>query len=202
MWSDGIFYPVYFVVVVQQPSRVQLFTTAARQASLSLTISQSLPKFMFIALVMPSRHLIIWCPLLFLHSIFPSIGTFPTSRLFASDDQNTGASASASVLPVNIQGWSPLRLTSLISLLSRGLSGVFSSTEVQRHQNSLAFCLLYGPTRTVIRDHWEDPSLDIRTFVGRVLSLLFNTLSRFVIAFLSEAIVLWFHGCSHHLQWF
>ena len=110
MWSDGIFYPVYFVVVVQQPSRVQLFTTAARQASLSLTISQSLPKFMFIALVMPSRHLIIWCPLLFLHSIFPSIGTFPTSRLFASDDQNTGASTSASILPVNIQVWSPLRL--------------------------------------------------------------------------------------------
>ena len=59
---------------------------------------------------------------------------FSVSRLFASDDQNTGASASASVLPVNIQGWSSLRLTGLISLLSKGLSGVFSSSTVQKHQ--------------------------------------------------------------------
>ena len=65
---------------------------------------------------------------------FPASGTFPMSHLFALDDQNTGASASASVLPVNIQGWSPLRLTGLISLLSKWLSGVFSSTTVQRHQ--------------------------------------------------------------------
>ena len=60
--------------------------------------------------------------------------TFPMSHLFASDDQNTGASASASVLPVNIQGWFPLRLTGFISLLSKGLSGVFSRATVQRHQ--------------------------------------------------------------------
>ena len=65
---------------------------------------------------------------------FPPSGTFPMSCLFPSDDQNTGASASASVLPVNIQGWSPLRLTGLISVQSRGLSGVFSSTTVRRHQ--------------------------------------------------------------------
>ena len=64
----------------------------------------------------------------------PASGTFPMSRLFASDDQNTGASASASVLAVNIQGWSPLRLTGLISLLSKGLTGVFSSTTLWRHQ--------------------------------------------------------------------
>ena len=63
---------------------------------------------------------------------FPASGIFPMSWLFAPDDQNTGASAS--VLPVNIQGWSPLRLTGLISLLSKGLSGVFSSTTVRRHQ--------------------------------------------------------------------
>ena len=106
--------------------------TAACQASLSLTISQSLPKFMFIASVMPSSHLILWCPLLLLPSIFLSIRTFPMSRLFASNNQNPGASASA--LPVNIQGWSPLRLTSLISLLSKGLSRVFSNTTVQKHQ--------------------------------------------------------------------
>ena len=58
---------------------------------------------------------------------FPASGTFSMSGLLASDDQNTGASASASVLPVNIQGWSPSQLTGLISLLSKGLSGVFST---------------------------------------------------------------------------
>ena len=74
-------------------------------------------------------HLAIWssdalfsCP-----QSFPTSGTFPISRLFTSDDQNTGASASA-VLPTSIQGWFPLRLTGLISLLSKGLSGVFSSS--------------------------------------------------------------------------
>ena len=61
-------------------------------------------------------------------------GTFVVSHLFTWDDQNTGASASASVLPVNIQGWSPLRLTGLISLLSKGFTGVFSSTMIWRHQ--------------------------------------------------------------------
>ena len=66
---------------------------------------------------------------------FPASGTFPISWLFTSDDQNTGTSASASVLQASYQGWSPLRLTGLISLLSKGLSGVFSSTTVQRHQS-------------------------------------------------------------------
>ena len=65
---------------------------------------------------------------------FPVSRTFPVSRLCTSDDQNTGASASGSVLPVNIQSWCPLRLTGLISLLSKGLSEVFSSTTVRRHQ--------------------------------------------------------------------
>ena len=65
---------------------------------------------------------------------FPATGTFPMSYLFVSDDQNTGASAWASVLLLNITVWSPLRLTGLISLLSKGLSGVFSNTTVGRHQ--------------------------------------------------------------------
>ena len=81
------------------------------------------------------------------------IKDFPMSQLFASDDQNTGASASASVLPMSIQGWFPLRLTGLISLLSKGLSGVFSSTTVWRHQ---FFCVLYSLALTTIHDHWED----------------------------------------------
>ena len=90
---------------------------------------------------------------------FPAPGSFPMSCLLASDDQNTGALASASVLPVIIQGWSPLRLTGLISLLSKALLVVFSSTTVWGI-SSLAFCLLYGPALTIIREHWEDHSLD------------------------------------------
>ena len=64
---------------------------------------------------------------------FPASGTFSMSHLFTSDDQNIGASTSASVLPVNVQGWSPLRWTVFISLLSKGLSGVFFSTTVRRY---------------------------------------------------------------------
>ena len=101
------------------------------------------------------------------------------SWLFTLHDQNTGASTSASVLPMSIQGLFPLRLTGLISLLS---SGVFFSTTV-KGISSLAFCLLYGPALTKKHDHWED----IWIFVGRVMSLIFNTLSRFVIAFLQRS---------------
>ena len=77
----------------------------------------------------PLRPFFSFCPQSFLAS-----GTFPMSQLFVSDDQNTGTSASASVLAMRIQGWFPLRWTGLISLLSRGLSGVFSSTIAWRHQ--------------------------------------------------------------------
>ena len=95
-------------------------------------ISGSLPKFMSIASVMPFSHLILCHPPL-LPSIFPSIKDF-SKESSASDEQNTGASASASVLPMSIHGWFLLRLIGLISLLSKGLSRVFSSTTVQRHQ--------------------------------------------------------------------
>ena len=148
---------MYIAVVVQLPSSVQLFATpwtAACQASLSLTISQSLLKFMFIASVMPS---ILWCPLLFCPQSFSGSGTFPMSHLFTSGDLNIGASAS--VLPVKYSGLISFRLSGLISLPSKGLAGVFSSTTVQRHQ-FLVFCLLYGPALTTIHDHWEDHSLD------------------------------------------
>ena len=126
------------VIVVRSSSRVWLFATpwtVACKSSLSLTISWSLPKVMSIALVMPSRHLILWSPLL-LPSIFPSIRDFAVSQLFASDDQNTGVSASASVLPTNIQGWFPLRLTGLISLLSKRLPVVFSSFHLWLYSRS------------------------------------------------------------------
>ena len=65
---------------------------------------------------------------------FPALGSFPVSQFFASGGQSIGASASASVLPMNIQGWFPLGWTGWISLQSKGLSRVFSNTTVQKHQ--------------------------------------------------------------------
>ena len=65
---------------------------------------------------------------------FPASGSFPVSQFFTSGGQSTGASASASVLPMNIQGWFPLGLTGWISLWSKGLSRGFSSTTVQKYQ--------------------------------------------------------------------
>ena len=69
------------------------------------------------------------CPL-----SFPASGSFPMSQFFASDGQSIGASASASVFPMNIQDWFSLGLTGLMSLQSKGLSRVFSNTTVQKHQ--------------------------------------------------------------------
>ena len=84
--------------------------------------------------MMPHNHLILCHPLLLCPQSFPASGSFPVSWLFASGVQSTGASASASVLPMNIQGWFPLGLAGLISLQSKGLSRVFSSTTVGKYQ--------------------------------------------------------------------
>ena len=81
--------------------------TAACQSSLSITNSQSLLKLMSIELVMPSNHLILCCPLLLLPSIFPSIRVFSNESVLCIRWLNIGASASTSVLPMNIQGWFP-----------------------------------------------------------------------------------------------
>ena len=99
------------------------------------------------------------------------------SQVFASGGQSIRASAS--VLPMNIQDWFPLGWTGLISLQSKGLSRVFSNTTVWT-----ALSLHYGPTLTFIHDYWKIITLTRWTIVGKVMSLLFNTLSRFVIAFL------------------
>ena len=88
---------------------------------------------------------------------FLASGSFPGSQLFTSGSQSIGASAS--VLPMSIQVWFPLGLTGLISLLSKGLSRVFSSTTVQEHQFSV-LSLLYGPTPTQIHDYLKKHSLD------------------------------------------
>ena len=82
---------------------------------------------------------------------FPASGSFSVSQLLACGGQSTGASASASVVAMNIQAWFPLGLTGLISLLSKWLSRVFSSTRIQKHQ-FLALSLLYSPTLTSNND--------------------------------------------------
>ena len=84
-------------------------------------------------LVMPSNHLILCHPLLLPQS-FPESRSFPISQFFTSGRQCIGVSASASVLPMNIQDWFPLGLTGWIPLQSKGLSRVFSNTTVQQHQ--------------------------------------------------------------------
>ena len=125
--------------VVQSLSHVWLFETpwtAAFQACLSFPISQSLLRLMSIDLVMQSNHLFLCCPFFLLPLIFPSIWVFSSESVIHIVWPKFGASASASVILVNIQGWFSLGLTGWIFLLSRGLSRVFSSTTVQRHQFS------------------------------------------------------------------
>ena len=120
---------------VQSLNRGWLFATpwtAACQASLSITNSRSLLKLMSIKLVMPFNHLILYHPLLFLPSIFPSIRVFSMSQFFSSGGPSTGASAS--VLPMKIQDWFPSGLTSLISFQFKVLWRVFSNTTVQQRQ--------------------------------------------------------------------
>ena len=113
-----------------------------------------------------------WCYSTILSSVTPfssfpqsltASGSFPVSRLFQSDGQSIGASSS--VLLMNIQGWFPLRLTGLISLLSKGLSRVFYNTTVRKHPffsalPSLVLCRPYGPALTCVHDYWKDHSLD------------------------------------------
>ena len=117
---------------------------------------------------------------------FPASRSFQMSQLFTSGGQRIGASALASVLPMNIQGWSPLGLTGLISLKSMGLSSLFQhhSSKASVLQCSAFFMVqlshLYMTTRKTV-------ALTLWTFVGKVMSLLFNVLSKFVIAFLPKS---------------
>ena len=127
---DSIYSSVQFSSVTQLcPTKTP--RTEAHQASPSFTNCQSFLKHMSIELVMPSNHLILCHSLLLLPSIFPSIRVF---QFFISGGQRTGVSASALVLPMNIQDWFPFGLTDWISFQSKGLSRVFSSTAVQKHQ--------------------------------------------------------------------
>ena len=114
--------------------------------------------------ILPSATPFSFCP-----QSFPLSGFIPVSRLFASGGQSIGASALASVLSMNIQGWFPLGLIGLISLKSKGLSRVFPSTTVQKHLRHSAFFMMqpshpYVTTGKII-------ALTICTFVCKVMSL-------------------------------
>ena len=172
---------------VQSLSHVQLFVTpwiAARQASLS--IHHQHPELSLRA-CLNSYPLSQWChptvsssvvPISSSLQSFPAPGSFPVSQFFISGGQCIGASALASVLALNIQNWFPLGLTGLISLLSKGLSRVFSNTTVQKHQFFSAQLSLWSNSHMALT-RW--------TFVGKVMSLLFNMLPRLVIAFLPRS---------------
>ena len=135
------------------------------------SLSLSLLKLMSIELVMPSNHLILCHHFLLLPSIFPTSGSFLTSQLFASGGQSITASTSAWVLPMNIQGGFPLRLTGLISLNYRGLSRVLQHhcSKAPVLQRSAFFMVqLSHPYMTT----GKMTALIIWTFVGKVMSLL------------------------------
>ena len=108
------------------------------------------------------------------------------SQFFTSGGQSIGVSATAWVLSMNIQDWFPLGWTGWISLQSKGLSGVFSNTTVQKHQFFDAQ-LSSQSTSTCIHDYWKPLALTRWTFVDKVMSLLFNILSRLVITFLPRS---------------
>ena len=127
---------------------------------------------MSIQSVVPSNHLILCQPLLFLPLIFSSVRSFLISQVFTSGGQSIRASASASVLPMNIQDWLLLGLTGLISLHSKGLSRVFSRTTVQASvlwHSAFFMVQLSHPYMTV----GKTIALTRWAFVGKVMSLLF-----------------------------
>ena len=129
---------------------------------------------------------------------FPASRSFLMSQLFASGSQSIAVSALPSVLPMNIQGWLPLGLTGLISLQSKGLSKVFSSTAVRKHQFFRAEPSL-GLNPHIHTWLLETPYFHYTDFCREVMSLLFNMLSRFVIAFLPRSkclLISWLQSLS------
>ena len=126
---------------------------------------------------------------------FPASGSFQMSQLFASCGQRIGVSALTSVLPMNPQDQFPLEWIGWIFMQSKGLSRVFSNTTVQKHQ--FFSVQLYSTTLTSIHNYWKNHSLTTQTFVSKVMSLLFNMLSRLVTAFLPRSK----HLLISWLQW-
>ena len=174
---------------VQSLSRVSLFVTlwtAARPASLSFTISQACSN---------SCPVSQWCHPSISSSIVPfssclqsspASGSFPMSQFFASGGQSIGASASASVLPMNTQDWLTLGWTGWISLLSKGLSRVLQHHSLKASILQRSAFFMVQPSHPYMTTG-KTIVLTRRTFVGKVMSLLFNKLSSLVIAFLPRS---------------
>ena len=177
------------LIVVQSSSHVWFLETlwpwtAARQGSLFFTISQSLPKFMFIASVMPSSHLILWCCLLLLPSLFPSIREFSSElsvyirwlKYWSFSFSNRTSSEYSELISLKIDWFDLL-----------AVQGTFRSL-LQNH--SLKASILWHSAFFMVQlsqlymTTGKTMALTIWTFVGRVISLFFNRLSRFVIIFL------------------
>ena len=178
------------IIVVQLPSCIQLFTTpltVACQDSLSLTILWSLLKFMSIASVMPSNYLILYCPSFCLQP-FPASESFQMSCLLASGGQSIGASASASVLPMSIQGWFPLLFFGVTIYVVVFFSFNIDQFDPLPVQGTLKSFLQYHSSKESVLLHsayfmvqFSEPhvttrktvALTVLTFVGKVTSLLF-----------------------------
>ena len=196
-WESFIL-DIVVIVIVQSLSHVQTFVTswtAARQSSLSFTISRSLLKLMSIESVMPSNHLIpVTVPFSACPQSLPASGSFPVCQLFASGGQSIETSATASVLPMNIQGWFPLGLTGLISFQCKGLSRVFSSSKASILWHS-AFLIIQvshpymTPGKTI--------ALIIQTFVGKAMLYFLICSLGWSLFFFQGASIFSFHGCSH-----
>jgi len=147
---------------VQLLSSVQLFPTpwtAVYQASLFIINSWSLLKLMCIESVMPPNILFSVVPFSSCLQSFPASGSFPISQFFASGGQSIGVSASASVLPMNIQDWLPLGWTDCISFSPRDFQES-SPTPQFKSINSLVLSSLYNPTLTSMHDYWKNHSFD------------------------------------------
>ena len=190
---------------VQSHSRVRLFATpwiAARQASLSIINSWSSLRLMSIESAMPSSHLILCHPLLLLPPIPPSIRVFSNESTLCMRWPKYW-SFSFSIIPSKEHpGLISFRMDWLDLLAVQG-----TLKSLLQHHNSKASILQCSVFFTVQLSHpymttGKTIALTSWTFVGKEMSLLFNILSRLVITFLPGASVFWFHGCSHHLQWF
>ena len=170
---------------VQMLSRVWLFATpwtVAHQASLSITNSWSLPKLISIESVMPSNHLILCLPLRFLPSIFPSIRVFSMSQLFTSGGQRFEVSASnehSGLITFRMDGLDLLAVRGTFKSLLQ-----YHSSKASILRNSAFFIVQHShPYMTA----GKNIALISWTFVGKVMSLLFNMLSRLVITFLPRS---------------
>ena len=189
-----MFFAVIFLakltVLVHSLSHVWLFVTprtAACQAYLPITNTWTLLKLMSIESVMPSNYLILCHPFSSCLQSSPASGSFPMGQFFASGGQNIGVSSSASDLPMNIQGLVSFRIDCLDLLAVQG-----TLKSLLQHHSSKASILWHSAFFMVQISHLymttgKTIALTRQTFVGKVVSLLFNMLSRLVIAFLPRS---------------